>query len=129
MIILKRFWIALSLLAIIISLCISEQVLIDNITNDLNDCLESSAKNLKDKNYENLCSSNDLLLDKWENYERILSMFMQHDDLSDLEESILILKPNIECEDYDQLFVELEKAKFELENLKNSETPVIYNIL
>lgn len=120
---------AIIILAVSVSACISEILILNSSINELKGDIQSIEAYVQDDNIETAINENKILEDKFQNKYSYLSTFIDHDRLEDIEESISLMCVNLENESKDDFFVESSKANCGLDHLNNTELPLLGNLL
>ena len=100
------------------------QKTIDEITNDLEDLKEVTG--LKDKDRSN--SKINEIIKKWDDKYEVLTFYIDHNELEKVKTELVSLKANIDSQDYDQVCVDINRAKFLLEHIMQKISLQIKNI-
>lgn len=120
---------AIIILAVSVSACISEILILNSSISELKGDIQSIEAYVQDDNIETAINENKILEDKFQNKYSYLSTFIDHDRLEDIEESISLMCVNLENESKDDFFVESSKANWGLDHLNNTELPLLGNLL
>lgn len=125
----KRIWVAIIAFALIISLCIVENILVNRTISELQENVSLAQDYVKSKDIENANITTQKINDIWENKNKTIEMLIAHDQLEPIQISIAVLKANLDTEEYNDFLAESNKIAAHLDNLKNTESPTINNIL
>ena len=120
---------AIIILAVSISACISEILILNSSINELKGDIQSIEAYVQNNEIEPALDENKTLEDKFQNKYLYMSTFIDHDRLEDIEESILLMSVNLENDNKEDFFVESSKVNLELDNLNNTELPLLGNLL
>ena len=125
----KRIWVAIIAFALVISLCVVENILVNKTISDLQENISLVQDYVKSKDIENANITTQKIDDIWENKNKTIEMLIAHDQLEPIQISIAVLKANLETEEYNDFIAESNKISAHLESLKDTESPTINNIL
>ena len=125
----KRIWVAIIAFALVISLCIVENILVNKTISELQENVNLAQDYVKSKDIENANITTQKINDIWENKNKTIEMLIAHDQLEPIQISIAVLKANLYTEEYNDFLAESNKITAHLESLKNTESPTINNIL
>ncbi len=125
----KRIWVAIIAFALVISLCIVENILVNRTISELQENVSLAQDYVKSKDIENANITTQKINDIWENKNKTIEMLIAHDQLEPIQISIAVLKANLDTEEYNDFLAESNKISAHLDNLKNTESPTINNIL
>ena len=125
----KRIWVAIIAFALVISLCIVENILVNKTISELQENVSLAQDYVKSKDIENANITTQKINDIWENKNKTREMLIAHDQLEPIQISIAVLKANLDTEEYNDFLAESNKISAHLDNLKNTESPTINNIL
>lgn len=120
---------AIIILAVSISACISEILILNSSINELKGDIQSIEAYVQNNEIETALDENKILEDNFQNKYLYMSTFIDHDRLEDIEESILLMSVNLENDNKEDFFVESSKVNLELDNLNNTELPLLGNLL
>lgn len=125
----KRVWVALVMMCTVFALCITELIIANKMTDHLSETLEKAQNCVKEQQIEQALQYSDRVAEDWEHYHKILSMFLIHDRLEQIDQSLAVLDTNLKCEQYDDFLSEASRTTAQLEHIKDTELPTIQNIL
>lgn len=125
----KRIWVAIIAFALVISLCVVENILVNKTISELQENISLVQDYVKSKNIENANITTQKINDIWENKNKTIEMLIAHDQLEPIQISIAVLKANLETEEYNDFIAESNKISAHLESLKDTESPTVNNIL
>lgn len=83
------------------------------------------AQNSEENDSMNLANN---IYNKWQKIEEKWSIIIPHNELDLIQVSLIVLKTNIEENDYEKSIEELEKCSFLLENMQEKEKIRLNNI-
>lgn len=124
----KRLFIALVVLAIVIGIGITGLVINTNTANYIVDKLEMTKKYAADGNIETAKKELKDAVDRWESKMEIMLIFVSHGKLDQIEESINITNSYLENNEMGLFYAECKRAITLLEHFENVEYPNINNI-
>lgn len=116
------------LLCIIIGVGIYSAYL-DSVVTDLQESLGDLYDYIKSEDWENCKTEADKLSEKWSEYETVLAMFNDHEDVDKVKLSINALKENVKFKDKKHTSKSLSETKILLERLNKNETFTLENVL
>lgn len=125
----RRLIITLVIIALVIWACVAEM----NFLNSAIEALKSEV-NVTIK-YAEINDSNaaqqqiKLLEEKWTQKQKIISIFIDHEPLSDIDQLLCAMKIDLEQDELDDFFRESAKMISQLNHLRDTEMPHLYNIL
>lgn len=125
----KRIWVALTLMTVCISLAISEFLIVKNKTEYFLEEISTANYYFSKKEYNISTEILDSLRKKWENSEKALNVFLSHEKVDEIEESLSELSQYCEQKELPRFQATFEKTKRQLLCLKQSELPNLENIL
>ena len=125
----KRIWVAIIAFALVISLCVVENILVNKTISELQENISLVQDYVKSKDIENANITTQKINDIWENKNKTIEMLIAHDQLEPIQISIAVLKANLETEEYNDFIAESNKISAHLESLKDTESPTVNNIL
>ncbi len=107
------------------------QIHLENTSNELVKKLESLKYDLKQismKNAEQIQKQVEKIIQEWENIEKTWSMIVVHQELDNIEISLLSVKATVENKQIEEALKELEKSIFLIGHIKGKEAFKIKNI-
>lgn len=125
----KRIWVALTLMTVCISFAISEFLIVKNKTEYFLEEISTANYYFSKKEYNISTEILDSLRKKWENSEKALNVFLSHEKVDEIEESLSELSQYCEQKELPHFQATFEKTKRQLLCLKQSELPNLENIL
>ena len=125
----KRIWIAITALVIIVGLCIGEIIWISNITNNIKTQIDSVSQLVSDGNIEDAVSLSEEILDEWDNKHNKLAVFIDHNSLEGIDQYMDVIDTCLVTNNIPQFYIEVAKIDALLEDLTDTEMPSLYNIL
>ena len=125
----KRIWIAITALVIIVGLCIGEIIWISNVTDNIKTQMDSVNELVSDGNIEEAISLSEEILDEWDNIHNKLAVFIDHNSLEGIDQSMDVIDTCLVTNNIPQFYIEVAKIDALLEDLTDTEMPSLYNIL
>ena len=125
----KRIWIAITALVIIVGLCIGEIIWISNVTDNIKTQMDSVNELVSDGNIEEAKSLSEEILDEWDNIHNKLAVFIDHNSLEGIDQSMDVIDTCLVTNNIPQFYIEVAKIDALLEDLTDTEMPSLYNIL
>jgi hypothetical protein len=115
------------LMALVLGLCAYEMVAIDKVAAESNEILASL--NNKKHSKAKLSELSEQLYDLWKNNMFMMAIFVQHDQIEEVEACLAIIKKAITQGDNATFQTEITRAEILIQGLRDSEFPHIENIL
>ena len=79
----------------------------------------------KDNEIENKINS---ISEEWDQYEKILSLYIEHEELEKIDTSIVLIKSYIEVDNYEDAVPEAEECIFVLNHIRQKQKISIANL-
>ncbi len=117
------------LIALVLGACAYEMITIDNVFKDSCEIIDSMSDLERQNKKDELLEASDKLYQLWGKKMPILSMFVQHEIVDEIEQSIAIIKSSVEQDDSDTFQTEITRAAIQIQSLRDTEFPYIENIL
>lgn len=117
------------LIALVLGACAYEMVTIDNVFKDSCKIIDSMSDLDRQNKKDELLEASDKLYQLWGEKIPILSVFVQHEIVDEIEQSVAIIKNSIEQDDNDTFQTEITRAAIQIQSLRDTEFPYIENIL
>lgn len=125
----KRIWVAVTLMIICAAFASTEFIIVKNKATDLINYVEISEEYFSKKEYNISYDVINKAIEKWEDSEKILNIFLSHEKVDKVEESLSELSKYAQNKDKALFYATSEKAKRQLLCLKQSELPNLENIM
>ena len=125
----KRFPIVLIIFIITISLCVFSLLFARNKKNDFSETLQKAYKQAQDDEIDKAKITVKKFMDDWDENEKYLMIFINKDDLSEIEFSSRAIVEYINSEELPEFYAELKRVMALLDHLWEAEAPVLKNIL
>lgn len=124
----KRLWIGVGLMVIVISCCVWGQITVrtacDKITKGFSETLEMS----ENGDFDSAMKSAKQVQKQWLKYHSRLSALKNHDELHDLILDVNVITDNIEGENLDEITETCNDATVRLKHIKDGEKITFGNI-
>ncbi len=125
----KRIWVALALMIICVSFAVAEFMIVKNNTDYFLQEIKASDYYFSKKEYTTATEILDSAHTKWENSEKAMNVFLSHEKVDEIEESLSELSKFAEYKEEPHFEATYEKTKRQLLCLKQSELPNLENIM
>lgn len=106
----KRVIVALIFFALALTICITGYLVCIEKLQDMNDSLGKAVYVAKSKDDGLITETTDDIIVKWDKYEKVLALFISHEDIEDIDDNIRILSYYAENKDYFQYKEFCEKS-------------------
>lgn len=119
---------------VVIIIVVGLNILTQNYTKEsialMTDNLESLKQTMitEEQNEDNINEQIDNILNNWNDRHKILAYYIEHDELEKVETELVLLKGNIEVQEYEQGIPNLSNCIFILEHIKEKTALQIKNI-
>ncbi len=102
----------------------------DNINNQLEDIIISLKRSFKNDEieYKDIVDKIKKASNDWDEWEKTLSLYIEHDELEKVDRSIVIIKSNIENSNYEDIESDLKECIYILNHIKNKQSLSLYNL-
>lgn len=124
----KRFVIALVLMAAIIAYSVTASVCLINWQRDVTDIIDEIKFYNENGDSGKISAAADKLTDEWAELEKKMSIFVRDEKLNSISSSVAKV-PQFVTEANDELDAELESIRRQLKLLCRGELPLWYNLL
>lgn len=120
--------------SIVIIIVVGLNILTENYTKEsvalMTDNLESLKQTMitEEQDEDNINEQIDNILNNWNDRHKILAYYIEHDELEKVETELVLLKGNIEVQEYEQGIPNLSNCIFILEHIKEKTALQIKNI-
>ena len=125
----KRVWAAGAILVVVLGLSIAGLFFSNHIISDMRGEIELVQQALEDDRLDEVKEHSEELLRLWREHYALLCTYIPHSKLEQVDQSLSVLAPQLQYEDFPQLASELGRAYSQLEHLKDTELPKLENIL
>lgn len=125
----KRIFVIIFILLFVVFLCMCEIFVINkfifSIEENISKAVEYAYNNDMDKAKESAQES----LNQWEKYKRSVAMFIVHNNIEEIGQSLAYMNSKMNKENTEDFFAEAEKILLQLDYIRMSEIPYWENIL
>lgn len=125
----KRQIISIVMLFISLAICIWELIFLKFTINEFKNNIYNIQSSYSDKNSDEAINKTNSVIKDWKNQKTFLSSFINHDPLDEIETSLETIKIALENDENEDFLVECKKSLILLDNIRDTETPSIGNIL
>lgn len=125
----KRLWVAIALLAICFGIGIYEYSAVSKNEQKITQIIESAENYISKKEYKNAYNMSRYALTQWENESKNLNVFLLHSDILVVTENLHTLCEYAQDKNADEFVKICDKTIRQLHSLKESELPLIENLL
>lgn len=125
----KRQIISIVMLFIALAICIWELIFLKFTINEFKNNIYNIQSSYSDKNSDEAINKTNSVIKDWKNHKTFLSSFINHDPLDEIETSLETIKIALENDENEDFLVECKKSLILLDNIRDTETPSIGNIL
>lgn len=125
----KRILISIFLLVFVISFCIAEVIFLNNLISEFKSDIEAIQCFVDGDEIDEAIKKNDEIIYNWKSKLHLISTFIDHEPLEEIETSFAIMKINLENDEKEDFAAESQKALIQLEQLNTTELPLLGNIL
>ena len=122
----KEIILVFFIIVFIITIEIVTNIYTENVVNEI---CEETEKIIDELYIRNVDNSIENLKIKWFEREKILSCYVEHNELDQVTNSLLSLEENAKNEEYEQALINGRDFLFWLEHFKNKNQLVLKNIL
>ncbi len=125
----KRLWLAIGILAAIVTLCLSSILYQQRQTSKLLEQLDSVITAFDNRQTDHAYALAVVMKNDYQHHERLFSCFMAHDDLVECRESLALLPSLLRDGNAEEFHIESVRCRIHLQHLSDSELPTLQNIL
>ena len=100
----------------------------DKLINDTQVYLSKLEEKIDNEKLSNNKNETNELNNKWQKNEKVLSFFIEHDELEKVSSKIVVINENIKNEEYEDALEDIAEAKYILEHIKNKYNLNLKNI-
>lgn len=125
----KRIWVALSLIALALTLGIVEMCIVSNSYSKYNQLLDTAEGYISNREFKKAYDVCTYTLNEWEDNEQVLNLFLLHSRVDEVTEDIAQLCEYAQNKEKTMFSATCVKTKRQLLHLKMSELPLIENII
>lgn len=124
----KRIWIAIGIFLAIVALCATETMYTVYVTNTTENLIQESIKLYESNNLTRATEAFDKAENLWVANRNYLDIFLAHNSVDEVSISVSAAKKYLTIGKGKDYLVECERAKEQLNNLKDEELPSFENI-
>lgn len=117
------------MLFIALAICIWELIFLKFTINEFKNNIYNIQSSYSDKNSDEAINKTNSVIKSWKDQKTFLSSFINHDPLDEIETSLETIKIALENDENEDFLVECKKSLILLDNIRDTETPSIGNIL
>ena len=125
----KRQITSIIMLVITFGLCIWEMTSLNISMNQFKNEVYNIQTLYTENQIEKAIERTDTLIKKWCQHKILLSSFIDHNPLMDIENSLEAMKITLENDEAKDFFIECKKSIIQLDDIRTTEMPLIRNIL
>lgn len=125
----KRQIISIVMLFIALGICIWELVFLNFTIEEFKSNIYNIQTFQSDKNSDEAINKTNSIIKDWKDHKTFLSSFINHDPLDEIETSLETIKIALENDEQEDFLIECKKSLILLDNIKDTETPSVGNIL
>ncbi len=125
----KKAWISIIITVVIIGLSLTDILLTAHIEEELQGSLQNLEELVDDDNIEDAIAYSEVIKSDWKKYHEILAIFITHEYLEGIDNSIVRINSSLEHDDIETFWEECACTKIMIESIKTTEYPTISNIL
>ncbi len=125
----RRMWFAAVAFLLIIVLCICERFISDAITDEISCSISYAEQFVKEGEIEQAMLYTDKAQQIWNEKQKIMFLFVPHNQYNNFEEYINSLDLFLKTEDYNGFLIEAKRAQENLKHINNSNELNLENIL
>lgn len=125
----KRMIAAGIILFIVIGICIGDLILLQNEVENFKCDVKNISDMVNDEKIDAAINETNIMIEKWQKKHAILSSFIDHEPLKQIEINFNLMRANLEQDEVEEFFFETEEALINLEHLNVTEQPLLGNIL
>ncbi len=112
----------------IITAAVASFYTIQSLANNLTDTLDQLEKEINNEEWSQAENLNNNLKNDWERAERVVTLFIDHADLRDLNISLNKISFLIEIEEKNELLTEISIARDLIQNIPEEEKLLLRNV-
>lgn len=124
----KRYVISILVLLLMAGSLVASLFYVKSITDGLSGIATSAMEAAQREEYEATKEHIVALRENWQQREAMFTLFVRHDHIDLLTDSIAKLMVYVEHQNFEEVQVQLETMLFQLENVWSSELPTLTNV-
>ena len=125
----KRIIISILLLVFVVSSCITELIFLKSLIFELKSDIKTMQCFVDNNEVDAAIEKNEELIHVWKEKHNLVSTFIDHGPLREIETSFEVMKINLENDEIEDFLAESGKALIQLEHLSSADMPLLGNIL
>lgn len=125
----KRIIIIAVMISMVLAACIFEVTFVDRISASSYELISDMQKTYDIDENIDISKQASELYELWQNSIPLISVFIQHESIDEIEQSIAIIKNAIEKNDIETFYIESTRVTAQIQSLRDTEFPYIENIL
>ena len=125
----KRIWVSVCAMVLMITLCIIELNFTNSSIQQLTDTLDKAEASVRSSDYDTAFRLSREASQAWEMNHRVLSFYTTHDALEQIDLTFAVLTAHLENGNYKDFLMEKSRVTAQLENVKENEAVNFHNIL
>lgn len=125
----KRLWISIGLFVSVLLLCIYELFAIRDISEKSEYHIMVMQERIEKNDINGAIEVSRELNELWDKNYTILTIFIHHDPLEEIEQTLRIINTSIVQQDIDSFWTESTRAYIQITKLSDTDIPSIGNIL
>lgn len=125
----EKIWVAIGAIFIVLAIIVTESISTLRLSNGvINDVAEISSS-VEEKDYESAREILQRAENNWSTTKKVLSLSIPHQRIDNIEPYFIILKPLLDEEDEEELLIECHRIEMLIYHTRDTERPIIENIL
>lgn len=124
----KKLIFSIGILVFILVMGVFSLFILNNVKNNITGQLQNITVLVESEDYETALKKSDALYEYFKEKSDIMIVFIKHDSIEELEETLSRLSPLIKNQDKSEFLAEVSKAEGLAEKLFEHEVPSIKNI-
>ena len=125
----KRLWVAIVLLLICGALAVTEYAVVQNDYNYFTNSLNKADELISSKEYKKVLTLVERTQYEWQSSQQTLNIFLLHEDIEGIDNALSELMEYAQKKDREEFLSLSSKTKRQLLCLKQSELPILENIM
>ena len=125
----KRLWIAVGILAVILSISGWSLYHLEVTTDQMGAELDTIAQTIAQQDFEKLQQQIETFLQNWDNHEQMLTRYIHRDELDTITDCVFRLSALERHGEYTELAVEIDRLRHLILHVRSCELPTFGNIL
>lgn len=125
----KRIFVIIFILLFVVFLCMCEIFVINKFTFSIEENISKAVEYAYNNDMDKAKESAQESLNQWEKYKRSVAMFIVHNNIEEIGQSLAYMNSKMNKENTEDFFAEAEKILLQLDYIRMSEIPYWENIL